>query len=43
MEDHIYHQQEDLLLFEDNLVIAQNRMKQQVYQHCSEREFEVGD
>jgi hypothetical protein len=27
----------------DNLTMAQNHMKQQVDQHCSERSFEVGD
>jgi hypothetical protein len=27
---------------EDNLAITKNRMKQQEYQHHSEREFEVG-
>jgi hypothetical protein len=43
MEDHIEHQQEVLQLFKDNLVITQNRMKQQECQHHSEREFEVGD
>ena len=42
MEDHIEHQK-FLQLFKDKLVIAQNRMKQQANQHCSEREFEVGD
>jgi hypothetical protein len=43
VEDHIGHQQEVLKLLKDNLVMAQNRMKQQTYQHRSEREFEVGD
>ena len=43
MEDHIGHQQEVLKLLKDNLVMAQNRMKQQAYQHRSEREFQVGD
>jgi hypothetical protein len=43
VEDHIQHQQEVLKLLKDNLVMAQNRMKQQAYQHHSEREFEVGD
>jgi hypothetical protein len=43
VEDHIEHQQEVLQLLKDNLVITQNRMKQQAYQHHSEREFEVGD
>ena len=27
----------------DNLTMAQNRMKQQAYQHRTEREFEVAD
>jgi hypothetical protein len=43
MEDHIRHQQEVLKLLNDNLVITQNRMKQQADQHHNEREFEVGD
>ena len=43
MEDHIEHQQEVLQLLKDNLNLAQNRMKQQVYQHRSERSFDVGD
>jgi hypothetical protein len=43
VEDHIGHQQEVLKLFKDILVMAHNRMKQQTYKHCSEREFEVGD
>jgi hypothetical protein len=43
VEDHIWHQQEVLKLLKDNLVITQNRMKQQADQHHSEREFEVGD
>jgi hypothetical protein len=43
VEDHIGNQKEVLKLLKDNLVMAQNRMKQQVDQHCSEREFEVGD
>jgi hypothetical protein len=36
-------QQEVLKLLKDNLVMAQNRMKQQADQHYVEREFEVGD
>ena len=43
MEEHIGHQQEVLKLLKENLVMAQNRMKQQADQHRSEREFEVGD
>jgi hypothetical protein len=43
VEDHIGNQQEVLKLLKDNLVMAQNRMKQQADQHRSEREFEVGD
>jgi hypothetical protein len=43
VEDHIGNQQEVLKLLKDNLVMAQNRMKQQADQHHSEREFEVGD
>ena len=43
VEDHIEHQQEVLQLLKDNLMLAQNRMKQQVDQHRSERIFDVGD
>ena len=43
VEDHIEHQQEVLQLLKDNLNLAQNRMKQQVDQHRSERSFDVGD
>jgi hypothetical protein len=43
VEDHIGNKQEVLKLLKDNLVMAQNRMKQQAYQHRREREFEVGD
>ena len=43
MEDHIEHQQEVIQLLKDNINLSQNRMKQQVDQHCSERIFDVGD
>src|ERR1700722_13840817 len=43
MEDHIENQQQVLQILKDNLTIAQNCMKQQAYQHRSERSFEVGD
>ena len=43
VEDHIGNQQEVLKLLKDNLVMAQNRMKQKTYQYHNEREFEVGD
>jgi hypothetical protein len=43
VEDHIRHQQEALKLLKDDFVVTQNKMKQQEYQHCSERELEVGD
>ena len=43
VEDHIEHQQQVLQLLKDNLTLAQNQMKQQAYQHRSERSFEVGD
>ena len=43
MEDHIGHQQQVLHPLKDNLTLAQNRMKQQTYQHPSERIFEAGD
>jgi hypothetical protein len=42
VEDHIGNQQEVLKLLKDNLVMEQNRMKQQVGQLHKEREFEVG-
>ena len=43
MEDHIENQQQVLQILMDNLTMAQNRMKQEADQHCSERSFEVGD
>jgi hypothetical protein len=43
MEDHIGNQQEILKLLKNNLVMAKNKIKQQVDKHHSEREFEVGD
>ena len=43
VEHHIEHQQQVLQLLKDNLVLAQNRMKQQADQHRSERSFDVGD
>ena len=43
MEDHIKHQQQFLQLLKDNLMLSQNRMKQQVDRHRSERSFDVGD
>ena len=43
VEDHLLHQQHVLLGLKENLAMAQNRMKQQVDQHRSERNFEVGD
>jgi hypothetical protein len=43
VKDHIGDHQEALKLLKDNLVMAQNRMKQQAYQHHNEREFEVRD
>ena len=43
MADHIEHQQVVLQLLKEKLTIAQNRMKQQVDQHHSEKKFEVGD
>jgi hypothetical protein len=41
--EHIENQQEVLKLLKDNLVMEQNKMKQQEYQHCGERKFEVVD
>jgi hypothetical protein len=43
VEDHIENQQQVLQILKDNLTMAQNRLKQQVYQHRSEIIFEVGD
>ena len=43
MEHHIEHQQQVLQLLKDNLMLAQNRMKQQVDQHHNEISFDVGD
>ena len=43
VEHHIKHQQQVLQLLKDNLVLAQNRTKQQAYQHRNERSFDVGD
>jgi hypothetical protein len=43
VEEHIRHQQYVLKLLKENLVISQNRMKQQAYQYRSEREFEMRD
>jgi hypothetical protein len=43
VEYHIEHQQQVLQILKENLTMAQNRMKQQAYQHRSEISFEVGD
>ena len=43
VEYHIEHQKEVLQLLKDNLNLAQNRMKQQAYQHRIERSFDVGN
>jgi len=43
VEDHIEHQQQVLQLLNDNLTLAQNRMKQEANQHCSEKCFDIGD
>ena len=43
MEYHIEHQQQVLQLLKDNLMLMQNRMKQQAAQHRNERSFGVGD
>ena len=37
VEGHIGHQQEVLKLLKENLVLAQNKMKQQEDKHCSDR------
>jgi predicted metallo-beta-lactamase superfamily hydrolase len=43
VEEHIENQQQVLQLLKDNLTLAHNQMKQQAYQHRSERSFEVRD
>ena len=43
VEHHIEHQQQVLQILKDNLVFAQNRMKQQADQHRNERSFDVGN
>ena len=43
METLLQHRDWTLTTLKDNLAMAQNRMKQQAYQHRSERSFEVGD
>ena len=42
VEDHIGHRQEVLKILKDNLVMAQNRMKQQAKQHRSGRNLKWG-
>eukprot|EP00253_Pinus_taeda_P018329 PITA_18329 len=42
VENPIEHQQQVLQLLKDNLMLAQNRMKQQADQHHNERSFDVG-
>ena len=39
VEDHIEHQQQVLQLLNDNLTLAQNRMKQLANQHRSKKKF----
>ena len=43
VKDYIKHQQQVLQLLNDNATLVQNRMKQQVDQHRSEKCFDVGD
>ena len=43
VEYHIENQKQVPQILKDNLRMAQNHMKQQAYQHRSERSFEVGD
>ena len=42
VHNHIEHQDGFLQLLKDKLSITNNKMKQQVDQHHSERKFEVG-
>jgi hypothetical protein len=43
IESHMENTKETLSILNENLKITQNKMKQQVYQHQSERQFEEGD
>ena len=43
VKDHIEHQQQVLQHLKDNTTLVQNRRKQQVAQHRSEKCFDVGD
>lgn len=43
VEDHIWNQWEVFKLLKENLVMAQNRRKQQVDQHQNKMKFELGD
>jgi hypothetical protein len=43
VEYHIEHKQQFVQLLKDILTMTHNHMKQQAYQHHSERSFEVGD
>ena len=43
MEYHIEHQEQVLQLLQDNLILVQNRIKQQENQHRNEISFDVGD
>jgi hypothetical protein len=43
VEYHIEHQQQVRQILKENLTMAQNHMKQQEYQHRSEKKFELGD
>ena len=43
VEDHIEHQQQVLQILKDNLNLAQNQMKKQEYERCSERSLDVED
>ena len=41
MEEHMEHQEQVLQLLKDNLILAQNQMKQQEDQHHSEHSFNL--
>jgi hypothetical protein len=43
VEDHIENQQQVIQILNENMTMEENRMKQQVDQHHSERSFEVWD
>ena len=43
VNDHLEENQKVIQILKENLNTARNRLKQQLYRHRTEREFEVGD